>query len=328
MKLEDIGFYTLSDERAQNASVTSPLRRCELILTSRCNFSCPYCRGIKEGDKGDISMDEAFGTVSQWAFEGLDNIRFSGGEPTMWPWLVELVLHARESGIERIALSTNGSATIGTYMELYAAGVNDFSISLDSCCASTGSTMTGGLDVFDVILSNIKVLSLFTYVTVGVVLTDENYNELNRVVKLASELGVADIRIIPAAQISKHLSGVSIDESILSKHPILRYRYNNFVSGKNVRGLQESDNKQCPLVLDDMAVLNGKHYPCIIYLREQGASIGKMGDMSRVRQERENWANTHNCFEDPICRNNCLDVCVDYNNKAYENIYKRAQATT
>jgi hypothetical protein len=44
MKLEDIGFYTLSDNRALNVSAWSPMIRCELVLTDRCNFRCPYCR--------------------------------------------------------------------------------------------------------------------------------------------------------------------------------------------------------------------------------------------------------------------------------------------
>lgn len=46
MALDHIGFYTLSDERARASSVSSPLVRCELILTGRCNFRCPYCRSV------------------------------------------------------------------------------------------------------------------------------------------------------------------------------------------------------------------------------------------------------------------------------------------
>ena len=42
-RLEDIGFYTLSDYRASQCSASSPLWRCELLLTDRCNFHCPYC---------------------------------------------------------------------------------------------------------------------------------------------------------------------------------------------------------------------------------------------------------------------------------------------
>jgi sulfatase maturation enzyme AslB (radical SAM superfamily) len=54
MKLQDIGFYTLSDNQAKNVSWYSDLQRCELILTDRCNFKCVYCRGVKEEYLGDL----------------------------------------------------------------------------------------------------------------------------------------------------------------------------------------------------------------------------------------------------------------------------------
>ena len=43
--LKGIGFNTLSNERAINASATSQLQRCEIILTDACNFKCTYRRG-------------------------------------------------------------------------------------------------------------------------------------------------------------------------------------------------------------------------------------------------------------------------------------------
>jgi hypothetical protein len=59
---------------------------------------------------------------------------------------------------------------------------------------------------------------------------------------------------------------------------------------------------------------NGHHYPCIIYLREAGKPIGRMS--KSARRERLRWYGTHDSHKDPICRKNCLDVCVAYNNKA------------
>ncbi len=315
-KLQDIGFYTLSDERAKNATHESDLQRCELILTSRCNFSCPYCRGMMDGDKGDMSLMEAHAVVNEWCSDNLKNIRFSGGEPTLWKGLVDLVASAKNGGIERIALSTNGSADMDLYLKLIEAGVNDFSISLDSCCVDGGNKMAGNIPVFDKVINSIKELSKITYVTVGVVLTNDNYHELNEIVEFASNLGVDDIRIIPAAQVSKSLEGVDVSGEVYEKHPILKYRVTNFSNNNDVRGLKEDDNKHCPLVLDDMAIMNGKHYPCIIYMREHGAEIGDASEsIKTIREKRKVWAETHNCFEDDICRNNCLDVCVDYNNK-------------
>lgn len=316
MRLEDIGFYTLTDERAATATHKTPLSRCELILTSRCNFKCPYCRGMRPEDQGDMTKEQAFQTVSTWASHGLKNVRFSGGEPTIWPYLNSLVEHAKCLGVQRVAISSNGSASADKYLSLIHSGVTDFSISLDACCASTGNKMAGRSDVWDTIIANIKLVSKYVYTTVGVVLTQDNYKEVNDIVKFASALGVHDIRVIPAAQVGKELELLCVDDELLKKHPILKYRHRNFVNGCGVRGLSATDNKQCPLVLDDMAVMNGKHYPCIIYMREQGRHIGFVGNsMDDIRDQRRSWFESHDCHADKICSQNCLDVCVDYNNR-------------
>lgn len=312
--LEAIGFYTLSDRRAAQASRHSPLWRCELIVTDRCNFACPYCRGVEESLRGDLSYAEAVAIVDRWADEGLRNIRFSGGEPTVWKGLVDLVAHAKARGIERIALSTNGSVSLAYYEKLIDAGVNDFSISLDACCAETGDAMAGGKKgAWARVVANIAALSRRTYVTVGVVLTETNAADFGQIVEFADSLGVADIRVITAAQWDHRVTPAAIPEAVLARHPVLRYRMQHLAEGRYMRGLREGDSHRCGLVLDDMAVLKGHHYPCIIYLREQGRPIGRMTE--DFRAAREAWWRTHDTHADPICRANCLDVCVDYNNR-------------
>lgn len=107
-----------------------------------------------------------------------------------------------------------------------------------------------------------------------------------------------------------------IPEGILKKYPILRYRVQNFLKGRNVRGLQEQDNNRCPLSRDDSIIAGEYHFPCIIYMREGGDPIGKVG--STMREERARWSEKHNTHKDPICKKNCLDVCIDFNNKSRE----------
>lgn len=311
--LKSIGFYTLEDYRAKHVSEKTPLWRCELILTDRCNFNCPYCRGVLPADQGDLSFDEACQIVDLWCSDGLKNIRFSGGEPTLWNRLSELVAFSKSGGVERIAVSTNGSADLDLYMRLIESGVNDFSISLDSCCSSTAQKMAGNIDAWGRVVANIKTLSSLTYTTIGVVITQQNEHELDGIISFASGLGVADIRIITAAQTLKNLPPVN---GFNGSHPILSYRLSNFKRGIPIRGIGPGDNHYCPLVLDDMAILNGKHYPCIIYLREHGDPIGVVSSL--MRKERKRWFLKHDCYADSICRNNCLDVCVAYNNRVRE----------
>ena len=319
MKLENIGFYTLSDKRAKNTCFGSDLQRCELILTDRCNFHCKYCRGIKKELRGEISFDDALTVIDLWEEGRIHNVRFSGGEPTLWKDLVWLVKYTKKiKTIEHIALSTNGSADLSFYRELWEAGVNDFSISLDACCATTADMMAGTNSNFNHICDAIKKLSAITYVTVGVVLDDRNNAELEKIIRFASSLKVSDIRIIPSAQWNRKLD---VDIKTGPKLPILDYRINNIRNGKHVRGISETDCHKCHLVKDDMAVLHGKHFPCIIYMREQGKAIGDVYNKSigDILKEREEWFNNHNSFKDEICKINCLDICRDFNNKVEGN---------
>jgi len=130
MKLEEIGFYTLTDERAMHAGEKSLIWRGEIIVTGRCNFNCIYCRRLSP--KG-IDQNLALEVIEQWLKDGLKNIRFSGGEPTLYKPLSMLVQKCKESGVERIGISSNGSAPFHLYEQLIQEGVNDIAISLDSC---------------------------------------------------------------------------------------------------------------------------------------------------------------------------------------------------
>jgi len=314
-KLQDIGFYTLLDDRAENASVDSPLWRCELLITSACNFKCPYCRGTDKS--ANISFEQAKRVVDLWCDHNLQNIRFSGGEPTCVEWLPKLIKYTNKKGVKRIAVSTNGSASTDYYLNLFYNGCNDFSISLDACCAAFGDKMAGVPGMWPIVIKNIAALSKLTYVTTGCVFDENNIDQSVQTVILAHDLGVSDIRILTAAQYNKSLEfAKKIPKDIIERHPILNYRVNNFKNGRNVRGLSETDNHRCPLVLDDIAIKGNYHYPCIIYMRELGNPIGLVS--KDMRQERLEWYQNHDCFKDEICRKNCLDVCIDYNNKVTE----------
>ena len=312
-RLDDIGFYTLSDARALQTSACSPLWRCEMILTDACNFKCGYCRGVKPEYRGSLPLAKAVRTLSEWQSHGLKHIRFSGGEPTLHKSLPLLVGLASLT-CDRVAVSTNGSAPREIYEELIQAGVDDFSVSLDACCASTGNTMAGVKGQWEKVIENIRWLSHRVYTTVGVVLTDKNLPEATGIVQFAHDLGVADIRLIPAAQSGRTMEAVGIPEGILNAHPILKYRIKNLQAKVEVRGLRDTDNHCCPLVLDEVTYIGGNHYPCPIYMREQGKPIGEMTTMKEVRLERFNWFQTHDTHQDPICSGSCLDFCRQFNN--------------
>ena len=324
MDLSKIGFYSLYNDRVKNVSATSQMKRCEMILTEYCNFKCPYCRGLDDDIYGDrrikqLSLSEVKRNIDLWCLNGpLENIRFSGGEPTLHKDIVEIVEYAQSKRINRIAISSNGSNKIDLYKRLLRAGVNDFSISLDACCADDGDKMSGGVvGSWNIVVENIRTLSALTYVSVGVVLTPDNIDRTIETIRFADSMGVADIRIISAAQYNKPIPRLNeVDRAIRGRHPILDYRIKHFAEGRNVRGIKNTDSAKCALMLDDSVIAGDYHFPCVIYMREKGKPIGLVSES--MREDRVRWVENHNCYEDEICKNNCLDVCIDYNNKYRE----------
>jgi MoaA/NifB/PqqE/SkfB family radical SAM enzyme len=287
-------------------------------LTDQCNFCCPYCRGSNQYTKGTLTFQQAKHVVDLWSSARLKNIRFSGGEPTLCDYLPDLVAYTRENGVERIALSTNGSASSELYHNLVEMGVNDFSISLDACCSSTGDMMSGTTGMFERVIANIQLLSKMSYVTVGIVVTKDNLSELGETVHKAASLGVSDIRIISAAQWnSDDIAEFTKFFQNVEAYPILKYRVANLGQGRNVRGIEGDDTDRCPLVIDDMAIAGNYHFPCIISLREGCEPIGTLDQktIEEIRKERMAWFMKHNTKRCAICAKNCLDVCIDYNNR-------------
>ncbi|MDD5589050.1 MAG: radical SAM protein [Candidatus Nanoarchaeia archaeon] len=325
MILNKIGFYTLTEHRAKSVTNESPIMRSEIILTDRCNLKCPYCRGLKNDIRGDINLQFTENVLNILNKNKIQNIRFSGGEPTQYKNLFTLIHKCKLIGIKRIAISTNGTADLKTYKHLIKLGVNDFSISLDSGCCSIGDKMAGGIkNSWNKAVESIRQLSKIVYITIGTVFNEYNVNNAYDTIKFIDSLNPSDIRVIPSAQYNQAIPQlVKLPKSILKKYSILNYRLHNFKNNIPFRGIQKNDCSKCYLVLDDLAIAKDYHFPCIIYLREGGNQIGKMNN--DFRKERLEWFKKHNSFNDNICKNNCLDVCRDYNNKVDFYVRKNAR---
>jgi hypothetical protein len=110
-----------------------------------------------------------------------------------------------------------------------------------------------------------------------------------------------------------------LEQNLLDKYPILKYRIENFKNGVDVRGIKKNDSNRCAIVLDDSVIAGDFHYSCVINMREGGKPIGKVGP--KMREERKIWFETHDTHKDPICKKSCLDVCIFYNNK-YRDLHK------
>ncbi|MET7688791.1 radical SAM protein [Streptomyces sp. NPDC005483] len=88
----------------------------DLRPIGRCNLSCPFCFGPRH-EMPTMRRAEALRIAATLRQEGVQGVVISGGEPTLLPYLGELVQQLRiplpDGGVPpRVVLSTNGLAPL------------------------------------------------------------------------------------------------------------------------------------------------------------------------------------------------------------------------
>lgn len=108
-----------------------------ISLTDRCNLRCIYCmpeEGVCSMAHEEILTLEEVETVVRVAAEmGFKHIRLTGGEPLVRKGVVDCVRSiVNTPGIERVAMTTNGTLLPRMAKDLKAAGLSRVNISLDT----------------------------------------------------------------------------------------------------------------------------------------------------------------------------------------------------
>jgi cyclic pyranopterin phosphate synthase len=117
-----------------------------LSVTDRCNFRCVYCMepDVKYMPKQQLlSLDEYIKIVEIAMSLGITKLRITGGEPTLYPKLLELITAVSAMGIVDLALTTNGSTLNRTMAEQWKdAGLHRVTVSLDTLRPSRKDAIT------------------------------------------------------------------------------------------------------------------------------------------------------------------------------------------
>ena len=124
-----------------------PLRYLRLAVTERCNLRCFYCmpeEGLPWHTKDQIlSYEEMLRLVGILAELGISKVRITGGEPfvrrDLIPFMSDL---AQVPGIDKVNITTNGTAPLKHVAALKALGINAVNLSLDSLDPKRFHTIT------------------------------------------------------------------------------------------------------------------------------------------------------------------------------------------
>ena len=115
-------------------------------LWEPCNMRCKFCfatfQDVKKTilPKGHLPEKQAIQVVKELALFGFEKITFAGGEPTLCPWLDELIHTAKEYGMTTMIV-TNGSKLTTEFLEQNSNNLDWITLSLDSVSCKTNTEL-------------------------------------------------------------------------------------------------------------------------------------------------------------------------------------------
>ena len=124
------GYWWNSKQKFEALISKHPfLQEITIQITDRCNLACPKCNKTSFEDK-DMPTLEIIRILSESLKLGLKHVHLTGGEPTLHPYLPEIIKFCKDNKI-RVDMSSNGYFTRDTYKLIAKAGISSINVSWD-----------------------------------------------------------------------------------------------------------------------------------------------------------------------------------------------------
>lgn len=240
----------------------------EASLTEVCNHRCSYCyQGNEHADKDHLSLNEWIDVIEQAAGLGVQEVVFTGGEPTLYPGFMEIVNNTTLHGIFP-RISTNGSTLNDDLIEsLHEAGAEYIHLSLPAVTSELYGKITGKEESLKKVTRAIRRLKERDfYIRVKMVLTSDNTDEVTNLLDYCAENGVDTVHLAPfiaSTRTSEDYAMIPPEHSlaeVLKAADAAEQKYPEMLIAKPGLGLWEWRNEKeivrCGGIKDSLTVIN------------------------------------------------------------------------
>lgn len=132
-----------------NAGTMPELKRLTVHVTNSCNLRCSYCN--MDISKTHMNIGLLFKIIREFRDLGGSVIHFTGGEPTVYPYILEACEYSKLMGLT-VSMNTNAFIKINTTY------IDKLKTSFDSCDPVLFNKMMG-IESFDAVVKNMKAYS-------------------------------------------------------------------------------------------------------------------------------------------------------------------------
>lgn len=210
-----------------------------LELNSICNCDCVYCYLSNKDESGGSSFGYFKRKIFEFSRKGVKNIDLTGGEPTLYPYISEILNEAKNNGFENINIITNGIKFSNNSFckKIIPLGVSRVIVSVDGPNNKISDLVTNKRKSFDYTMQALENLQKFECkVGATIVVNKYNYKFIENVIRVCMNKGVDFFNI---QYMLPYIDDIHIDCRKIPSHIIptynetLPYLYNALESFKD-----------------------------------------------------------------------------------------------
>jgi radical SAM protein with 4Fe4S-binding SPASM domain len=287
---------------------SSPYRM-DIAITYQCNNDCTHCYNARSRQFPQLSKDKWFKVIDKIWELNIPHIVFTGGEPTLYDDLPDLIQYAENKGIIT-GINTNGRklADEEFLSKLISAGLDHIQITLESSDATIHDKMVNLPGAWIETIAGIKnVLKHKAYMMTNTTMLKDNFLNISDTLDFLAEIGVptvglnaliysgkgkdvgtglSETQLAPLLEIAKEKTQTN-NQKLIWYTPTHYCRFNPITHDLGVKG--------CSAALYNMCIEpNGDVLPCQSYYYPLGNILTDTWDsiwnhkLSKQLRERKN----------------------------------------
>lgn len=125
-----------------------------LQVTRECNNKCIFCSNPQF--EKDYSLEEAKEKVLEFRAERVTEIMLTGGEPTVYPFICEIIVFILGQGMTPRMITNGVRLDKDMARKLWEAGLRDINISIHTCRREIGDRLSGKKGHLELALAGLR----------------------------------------------------------------------------------------------------------------------------------------------------------------------------
>lgn len=199
------GINILVDEITPPASMWAVApRHISVALTNACDLTCYHCYAPKT--TAVLSFDKLTNWLRDLDLNGCIGVGFGGGEPTLYPRLVELCSYTVKNTNLAITMTTHAHRLSDQLLLELAGNLHFVRVSMDGVGLTYESIR---YRPFKALLDRIAALKRIAPFGINFLVNSKTVKDLNAAVQLATDLGASEFLLLPEEPVGR---GVGIDK--------------------------------------------------------------------------------------------------------------------